>query len=167
MDRMYGGLGGPPCYMHLQEFIHIDIHFATDAKALQINARFDCEETPGQNPPFFMHFQVVQMGPVAMDLGSQAVSRAMQKIVAEAGLFNHVPHRMIHFPPLQGELLRESLVHQCDSRVSGGGDGHWITPIFGRSVMVTVLSNGVSAASYCDGWSVKPMTGTTFCFAPP
>src|SRR5687767_13075214 len=76
----------------------IDVDLGAHAEALEIQARFDGESGPGQQPAIVMRFVIVEMRPITMDAFAEAVAGTMQDAVAIPFLLQHLPCRPIHLP---------------------------------------------------------------------
>ncbi len=96
-----------------------DIGFATDAKLRKINSGFDREAGAGHDAAFFLGFQAVHVGAVAVGFLADAVAGAVEERVAIAGLFDHVAGSLVNLPTLQWLLFGEGVLHAGDGGVAG------------------------------------------------
>ena len=78
-----------------------DVDLAADAELGQVDARLDGEARPRHHPPVLARFQVVHVGPVAVDFLADVVPGAVDEVLAVAGLLDHRPGRVVHLPAQQ------------------------------------------------------------------
>src|SRR5258708_6249531 len=97
---------------------HQHIHFAAHAKLRQVDAGLNREAGVGKDLPLVVNFKVVHVGPVGMDVGADGMSRAMNEIVAVAGLRNMPASHAIHFPSRDAAAGVDTVEHGLHAGVA-------------------------------------------------
>ena|SRR6185369_7497647 len=75
---------------------HVDL--AAHSELGQVHTRFDGKAAIRENPPFVMHFEIVHVGAVGMDLGADGVPGAVNKVLPVSGFGDALTDRVIYLP---------------------------------------------------------------------
>ena len=106
--------------VHLAIRPNQDIDFAADAEILLVNAGFDREARARQDAAVFAGLQAVHVGAVAVDFLADAVSGAMDEILAKAGLLDDGAGGLIDFPAGERALAGKGILDERDRGVASG-----------------------------------------------
>src|SRR5450631_891375 len=74
------------------------VYFAAYSKIREVDARFHGEASVGPDQALVVGFEVVQVGPVAVSLGRDAVSRPMSEVLPKASVADHSAGRVVGLP---------------------------------------------------------------------
>src|SRR5207245_2885480 len=98
--------------------VHEDVDFAADAEVGQIDSRLNGKTGARQDAALLARFEVVHVGPVAMNFLANGVARTVAEVLSVASLLDDASRCIVDFPALQGPAVRKRLPHLGNRRVA-------------------------------------------------
>src|SRR6185437_6967278 len=97
---------------------HQHVHFAADPKFRQINPGLNGKAAVRQNPALVVYFEIVHVGAIRVNFGSDRVSRSMNKFFSEPCFGDAFAYRIIHLP--SGNLFSGSdgVLHEFSAGIA-------------------------------------------------
>src|SRR4051794_33405521 len=101
---------------------HHHVDFAAHSKFGKIDSRLDREATVRQYLAFVVDLEVIHVGAVAVNLGGDGVSSAMDEVLAVSGLVDDGARGVVDFPAFEFLVAANGGDHLLRSGIAGTGD---------------------------------------------
>src|SRR5579864_8108820 len=96
------------------------IHFAAYPEFLQVNSRFDGKTAVWKNAAFVVDFEIIHIGAVGVNLSSNGMSGAVDKILAISGFADAFTHRIVDLPAGNLFARGDRIEHKLNACVPPG-----------------------------------------------
>jgi len=94
------------------------VHFAADAKILQVNAGLNGEAAIRQDPTLIVDLKVIHVSAAAVDLNPDGVPGSMDEVVAVSSLDDGLSNRIIHLPAANLFSCSNRVTDELDPRIA-------------------------------------------------